>query len=36
MEQSFKSLEHQGWNERATAYDAYTARLTRYGIDRLL
>jgi len=36
MEQTFKSLEHQGWNERATVYDAYTARFTRYGIDRLL
>jgi SAM-dependent methyltransferase len=36
MEQTFKSLEHQGWNERASAYDAYTARFTRYGIDPLL
>jgi SAM-dependent methyltransferase len=36
MEQTFKSLEHQGWNERANAYDAFTARFTRYGIDPLL
>jgi SAM-dependent methyltransferase len=36
MEQTFKSLEHQGWNERASAYDAYTARFTSYGIDPLL
>jgi len=36
MEETFKSLEHQGWNERASAYDAYTARFTSYGIDPLL
>ena len=36
MEHTFKSLEHQGWNERASAYDAYTARFTGYGIDPLL
>jgi SAM-dependent methyltransferase len=36
MEQTFKSLEHQGWNERATTYDAHTARFTRYAIDCLL
>jgi SAM-dependent methyltransferase len=36
MEQTFKSLEHQGWNERARAYDAHTARFTRYGVDALL
>jgi ubiquinone/menaquinone biosynthesis C-methylase UbiE len=36
MEQTFKSLEHQGWNERARAYDAYTARFTSFGINPLL
>jgi SAM-dependent methyltransferase len=36
MEETFKSLEHQGWNERASAYDAYTARFTSYGIDPLI
>jgi SAM-dependent methyltransferase len=36
MEETFKSLEHQGWNERASAYDTNTARFTSYGIDPLL
>jgi len=36
MQETFKSLEHQGWNERAGAYDAHTARFTRFGVDPLL
>jgi SAM-dependent methyltransferase len=36
MGQTFKSLEHQGWNERAATYDTYTARFTSYGIEPLL
>lgn len=36
MDQTFKSLEHQGWNERAATYDMYTARFTCYGIEPLL
>src|SRR5262245_267816 len=36
MGQTFKSLEHQGWNERATTYDTHTARFTSYGIEPLL
>lgn len=35
MGQTFKSMEHQGWNERASAYDAHTARFTSYGVDPL-
>lgn len=36
MELTFKSLEHQGWNERAAAYDDYTAKFTDYGIAPLI
>ena len=36
MERTFKSLEHQGWNERAAAYDSYTAKFTDYGIAPLI
>jgi SAM-dependent methyltransferase len=32
----FKSLERQGWNERAQGYDVYTARITNPGIAPLL
>ena len=35
-ERTFKSIEHDGWNERATIYDKYTARITNYGIEPLL
>lgn len=33
---TFKSLERQGWSERAGAYDEYTARITSPGIAPLL
>jgi hypothetical protein len=33
---SFKSLEQQGWNERADGYDVYTARITSPGIAPLI
>src|SRR5262245_49424286 len=36
IELTFKSLEHQGWDQRATAYDNYTARITSYGVAPLL
>ena len=36
MSRTFKSLEHQGWSERAAVYDTHTARFTSYGIDPLL
>ena len=36
MQSTFKSLEHQGWNERARFYDDYTARLTSFAIGPLL
>jgi hypothetical protein len=36
MERTFKSLEHEGWNERARLYDDYTARLTSHAIAPLL
>lgn len=36
MERTFKSLEHEGWNERARFYDDYTARLTGFAIAPLL
>jgi ubiquinone/menaquinone biosynthesis C-methylase UbiE len=36
MERTFKSLEHEGWNERARLYDDYTARLTGCAIGPLL
>lgn len=35
-QQTFKSVEHDGWNERAGVYDTYTARITNYGIEPLL
>lgn len=31
MKPTFKSLEHEGWSERADAYDEYTACFTNYG-----
>ena len=36
MQPTFKSLEHQGWSERAAAYDDYTARMTKVPIAPLL
>lgn len=33
---SFKSLERQGWSERAQGYDVYTARITNPGITPLI
>jgi SAM-dependent methyltransferase len=36
MDRTFKSLEHQGWNERARFYDDYTARLTGFAVGPLL
>lgn len=33
---TFKSLEHEGWSERAAGYDDYTARITNFGIAPLL
>ncbi len=33
---TFKSLEQQGWNERAHGYDVHTARITSPGIVPLL
>jgi ubiquinone/menaquinone biosynthesis C-methylase UbiE len=36
LQPTFKSLEHQGWNERAAVYDAYTGSFTSYAIDPLL
>jgi SAM-dependent methyltransferase len=36
MERTFKSLEHEGWNERARLYDDYTAQLTSHAIGPLL
>ena len=35
-EASFKSLEHDGWSERAKIYDQYSARFCRHGIAPLL
>jgi hypothetical protein len=35
MEQTFKSLKHQGWNKRPSAYDAYAARFTSFGMNFL-
>jgi SAM-dependent methyltransferase len=36
MERTFKSLEHEGWNERARFYDDYTSRMTSHAIVALL
>lgn len=36
MEPTFKSLEHEGWNERAASYDQFTAQFTSYGIAPLI
>jgi SAM-dependent methyltransferase len=36
MERTFKSLEHEGWNERARFYDDYTSRMTSHAIVPLL
>lgn len=33
---TFKSLERQGWSDRAAGYDDYTARITNPGIAPLL
>ena len=33
---TFKSVEHAGWNARATSYDDITAIITNYGIAPLL
>jgi SAM-dependent methyltransferase len=33
---TFKSVEHAGWNARATSYDDITAIITNYGIVPLL
>lgn len=33
---TFKTLEEEGWNQRAFTYDAFTAALTRQGIEPLL
>jgi len=36
MEPTFKSLEHEGWNERAASYDQFTAQFTSFGIAPLI
>jgi hypothetical protein len=35
-QETFRSLEHRGWSERANIYDDYTARFCRQGIGPLL
>ena len=35
-EPTFKTLEQEGWSDRASTYDAYTARISSSGIDPLL
>ncbi|HXW64991.1 MAG TPA: methyltransferase domain-containing protein [Burkholderiaceae bacterium] len=36
MQQTFKALEQQSWNERAATYDAVSSRITNFGIAPLL
>ena len=36
MNKTFKSLEHQGWSERAAVYDTHTGSFTSSAIDPLL
>jgi ubiquinone/menaquinone biosynthesis C-methylase UbiE len=35
-EPTFKTLEQEGWSDRVSTYDAYTAHISSSGIDPLL